>query len=25
VEVCPNCSWNHLAQAFSLTGAMATG
>jgi hypothetical protein len=19
VEVCPNCSWNHLAQAFSLT------
>jgi hypothetical protein len=20
VEVCPSCSWNHLAQAFSLTG-----
>ena len=23
VEVCPNCSWNHLAQAFSLTGGMS--
>jgi hypothetical protein len=25
VEVCPNCSWNHLAQAFSLTGGMSSG
>ena len=25
VEVCPNCSWNHLAQSFPITGGGATG
>ncbi|MBO0692361.1 MAG: DUF5318 family protein [Acidimicrobiaceae bacterium] len=24
VEVCPNCSWNHLAQTFSLGGGRST-
>ena len=23
VEVCPNCSWNHLAHTFSLTGGLS--
>lgn len=25
VEVCPSCSWNHLAQAFSLKGGLSSG
>lgn len=25
VEVCPNCSWNHLAQAFTIGGAVRAG
>jgi hypothetical protein len=25
VEVCPNCSWNHLAQSFPVSGRRATG